>query len=69
MNDEITDFMLNVINRDRSKRPLSRNMAMAVVGGINELVLHAIETGQVERLRQLAMPAVQLVRTVTRERG
>ena len=69
MNDEIVDFMLLVINRSRGRRPLSREMAMAVVGGVNELVLNAIETGQVERLRDLATPAVQLVRAVTRDQG
>lgn len=68
-NDEITDFMLQVINSNRgTRRPLSREMAMAIVGGVNELVLHAIETGRVEELRQLAPPAIELVRAVTRER-
>ena len=70
VNDEITGFMLQVINRRRgTRRPLSREMAMAIVGGVNELVLHAIETGRVENLRDLALPAVQLVRAVTQERG
>lgn len=68
VNDEITDFMLKVINRNRMPA-LSRDMAMAIIGGINELVLHAIETGQVENLRRLAQPAVQLVRAVTQQRG
>ena len=68
VNDEITDFMLAVINRDR-KPPLSRDMAMALIGGINELVLHAIETGRVESLGRLAKPAVELVRAVTQQRG
>jgi AcrR family transcriptional regulator len=68
-NDEITDFMLQVINSNRgTRRPLSREMAMAIVGGVNELVLHAIETGRVEQLPQLAPPAIQLIRAVTRER-
>jgi len=70
VNDEIADFMLQVINRSRKGRlPLSREMAMAVIGGINELVLNAIETGQVDRLRELAAPAVQLVRAVTRDQS
>lgn len=69
VNDEIVDFMLLVINRGRGRRPLPREMAMAIVGGVNELVLNAIETGQVEHLRDLAMPAVELIRAVTRDRA
>jgi AcrR family transcriptional regulator len=68
VNDEITDFMLTVINRDR-KPPFSRDMAMAIIGGINELVLHAIETGRVESLGRLVKPAVELVRAVTQQRS
>lgn len=69
MNDEIADFMLHVVNRSHSPQPLSREMAMAVVGGVNELVLNAIETGQVDQLRNLATPAVQLIRAVTRHQA
>ena len=70
VNDEITDFMLQIINhRCGTRRPLSRETAMAIAGGVNELVLRAIETGRVENLRDLALPAVQLVRAVTQERG
>lgn len=71
MNDEIADFMLNVINSQRGSRkrnaPLPREMAVAVVGGINELVLQAIERDRVDRLQELATPAIQLVRAVTRD--
>lgn len=70
MNDEIADFMLGVINGQRGchKRnaPLSRDMAVAIVGGINELVLQAIECDRVNRLQELAAPAIQLVRAITR---
>lgn len=77
MNDEITDFMLDVINRAscNQKRtgspaaPLSRDMAVAVVGGINELVLQAIERERVPFLHELVPPAVQLVRAVTQDRS
>ena len=37
-------------------------MAMAVVGGINELVLQAIEQDQVARLGELVAPASALLR-------
>jgi len=68
-NNEIADFMLQVINRNRgARRRLSPEMAMAIVGGVNELVLQAIEKGQVGKLRELALPAVLLVRAVTQER-
>lgn len=56
MNDESADFMLHVVKRSRSRQPLSRDMAMAVVVGVNELVLNTIETGQVDQLRYLATP-------------
>lgn len=77
MNDEITDFMLDVINRasPNQKRagswaaPLSRDMAVAIVGGINELVLQAIERERVPFLHELVAPAVQLVRAVTQDRS
>lgn len=71
VNDEITDFMLKVVNTERGvrkrKAPLSRDMAMAIVGGINELVLQSIERNRLGRLQELAVPAIQLVRAVTRE--
>jgi AcrR family transcriptional regulator len=69
VNDEIVRFMLQVINDERTPRkrtpPLSRDMAMAIVGGINELVLQAIEQDRVNHLHELAAPAIQLVRVVT----
>lgn len=71
VNDEITAFMLKVVNTERGvrkrKAPLSRDMAMAIVGGINELVLQAIECNRLGQLQELAVPAIQLVRAVTRE--
>lgn len=75
MNDEITDFILDVINGAplRQKHssahaaPLSRDMAVAIVGGINELVLQAIERERVPFLHELVAPAVQLVRAVTQD--
>jgi len=68
VNDEITAFMLTVIN-DGSISPaatLSPEMALAIVGGMNELVLHAIESNRVDQLRRLTAPAVQLMRALTR---
>ena len=69
VNQEIAGFMLDVVNRQGGSgrsRPLSREMAMAVVGGINELVLQAIEEDRVGQLAKLAIPAGELVRAVAR---
>jgi AcrR family transcriptional regulator len=69
VNQEIADFMLAVVNGGeagaRRAQPLSRGMAMAVVGGINELVLEYIEQDKVARLPELVGPSSQLLRAVT----
>jgi len=65
VNQEIADFMLGVVNAGETPAPLSPGMAMAVVGGINELVLEYIEQDKVADLAQLVGPASQLVRAVT----
>jgi AcrR family transcriptional regulator len=69
VNQEIADFMLAVVNGGEAgakrAQPLSRGMAMAVVGGINELVLEYIEQDKVARLPELVGPSSQLLRAVT----
>ncbi|MBC5766568.1 TetR/AcrR family transcriptional regulator [Ramlibacter albus] len=68
VNEEIADFILGVVNGPSGhprKTPLSHDMAMAIVGGINELVLQYIEENKVGRLRELVEPASELVRSVT----
>ena len=69
VNQQIADFMLGVINGGRADRPrdtpLSPAMAMAVVGGINELILQAIEQDRISSLPDLVGPASQLVRAAT----
>ncbi len=71
VNEEIAAFMLKVINEHasapRRRTPLSADMAMAVVGGINELILQAIEQDRLGDLRMLTAPAIELVYAVTRE--
>jgi AcrR family transcriptional regulator len=69
VNQQIAAFMLEVVNAKRHGRaaPLSPEMAMAAVGGINELVLQAIEQDRVADLAVLADPASRLVRAVTAE--
>ena len=61
MNQEIADFMLGVVNAD-GRQHLSNDMAVAIVGGINELVLQAIEQDRVSVLHELVAPSSQLVR-------
>lgn len=62
-NRELADFMLTVVNEGGSKR-VTPELAMAVVGGIHELVLQAIEEGRVARLGELTGTAAQLVKAV-----
>ena len=69
VNLEIAGFMLGVINGGqgsaRREPPLSAGLAMAIVGGINELILEYIEQDKVANLHELVQPASQLVRAVT----
>lgn len=60
VNQEIADFMLGTIHGS-----LTPQMAMAVVGGINELVLQYIEQDRVAQLGELVAPASALVRAAT----
>jgi AcrR family transcriptional regulator len=46
------------------RHTLSGAMATAIVGGLNELMLQAAEGGDLTRLRGLARPAAELVRSV-----
>jgi AcrR family transcriptional regulator len=67
VNRDIADFMLAVVAANPVADPgrrLSPQMAMAVVGGINELVLDFIERDQVARLEELVAPASALVHAV-----
>lgn len=66
VNEEIATFMLHVVNAGhKGKESLSPDIAMAVVGGINELALQLIEQDRVDRLQELVAPAVRLLRAVT----
>lgn len=65
VNREIADFMLAAINGSQGEAgPLSPRMAMAVVGGITELVLEYIEADRVAHLLELVEPCSRLVRAV-----
>jgi AcrR family transcriptional regulator len=68
VNEEIAALLLDVVNnghQGRQARPLSPEMAMAVVGGINELVLQVIEQDRIEDLPALTAPAIELLHAVT----
>jgi len=62
VNQEIADYMLAVVGNAR----VTPELAMAVVGGIHELVLQAIEDGAVDELPNLTATAAALVKAVAR---
>lgn len=62
VHDLMADFMLEVINAGQSPARLHRPMAVAVIGGIHELVLHALELDRATALPELAMLAGRLLR-------
>lgn len=65
-NQQLADLMLDVVNNRpgerKRKAPLQPTMAMAVVGGINEMVLQSIEQGRAAKLQELVEPASALLR-------
>lgn len=58
MNREIADYMVAVVG------DVPPELAMAVVGGIHELVLQALEDGRVDELPALTRTAAALVKAV-----
>jgi len=78
----LADFMLETVNASSkamtgshaadgtafSPQVLSRTMALAAVGGINELVLEAIEKDEIEQLQALSSAAGEVVRALTHVR-
>ncbi|RYF53664.1 MAG: TetR/AcrR family transcriptional regulator, partial [Comamonadaceae bacterium] len=64
-NQQLVDLMLDVINQRTEKdhrAPLLPAMAIAVVGGINEMVLQSIELGRAGELTELVAPSAALLR-------
>ena len=65
-NQQLADLMLDVVNNRpgerKRKAPLQPMMAMAVVGGINEMVLQSIEQERAGQLHELVEPAATLLR-------
>lgn len=66
VNQQLADLMLEVVNQRPGERvrkqPLPPQLAMAIVGGINELVLQAIEQERADQLLELVGPACSLLR-------
>jgi AcrR family transcriptional regulator len=64
---EIADFLMRLVNAGTAPdRGMSYEIATAVIGGMHELVLQAIEDGKVDELPQLTATATQLLKAVTR---
>lgn len=58
------DLLRALSAQEPSVRPLTPALATAVVGGLNELMLEAVEPGHAARLGELADAAVELIRAV-----
>lgn len=67
MHREIADFLLELVNAGAGPHSrMTLDMATAVIGGMHELVLQAIEDGQVDELPALTATATRLLKAVTR---
>ena len=64
VNQQIADFIIVVTSTSPAKgrRALSPQLAMAIVGGINELVLTYIERDRLSDVMDVVVPASELVR-------
>ena len=60
----LAEFILSVVNDTRRAKPLPPEMALAIVGGVNELILQAIEEDRADRLTELGGAAARLARSV-----
>ena len=68
VNQEIADFMLEIVNPGNDQAGISPAMAMAVVGGINELVLQLIEQDRVQDIHSITATTSRLIRAVVGSR-
>ena len=64
VNVAVADFLLCVVNPARDDSIMSRSMAMAVVGGINELVLQLIEQDRIDDIHTITQTTSALIRAV-----
>ena len=61
VNQALADFIMNTVGR----KALEPKMAVAIVGGIHELILEYIEQDKVAKLEDLVGPTSKLVHLVT----
>jgi AcrR family transcriptional regulator len=67
MQREMGEFLQQLVNAGTAPHaPMTPELVMALIGGMHELVLQAIEEGRVEALPQLTATATQLLKAVTR---
>ncbi|MGI4776849.1 MAG: TetR/AcrR family transcriptional regulator [Janthinobacterium lividum] len=66
VNLQIAGF-IRVATQGENTAPLSMELAMTVVGGINELILQAIEQDRSADLQPLVAPATLLIRAVAEQ--
>lgn len=58
------EFLMREINAAGAEPPIDINVAMLIVGGINETTLEALEEGRVDRLTDLIGPISRVIRGV-----
>jgi AcrR family transcriptional regulator len=67
MHRELSDFLVQLVNAGTERQAnMTPGIAMAVIGGVHELVLQAIEDGKVDELPGLTATATQLLKAVAR---
>ncbi|HEX5658101.1 MAG TPA: TetR/AcrR family transcriptional regulator [Polyangiales bacterium] len=68
VHDRFADVMFELLEQGRSEhpgaRPLSRMMAVAIVGAANELLMKRIDEGKPDKLRDLGDHVVELIRAL-----
>jgi AcrR family transcriptional regulator len=68
VHDRFAEVLYVLIEQGRREhpdaRPLSRAMALAVVGGVNELLMKRIDEGRPDQLRDLGDTVVELIRAI-----
>jgi AcrR family transcriptional regulator len=70
VHEQIADFISQTVNAASRKPPqLSRELSVALVGGIHELILQQSEKGDLSGLADLAKVAADFVRRVFSEAG
>lgn len=64
--DALASFMVETLGRGPGESAIDEGLALAAVGGINELILQAIEQGRVAELPAMTPVASEVVRRLAR---